>query len=80
MGCDLGIKGRSPFTGLNIEPSFHEQILARPSSKDRGPEDPTLVQPLEGGRFVTDLISAFYWSIGVLEYWTTEHTTNIYQE
>jgi len=32
------------------------------------------------GRFVTDLISASYWSIGVLEYWKTEHTTNIYQE
>jgi len=39
-----------------------------------------LVQPLEGGRFVTELISNFKWSVGVLEYWKTEHMTNIYRE
>jgi len=32
------------------------------------------------GRFVTKLISTINWSVGVLEYWKTEHMTNICQE
>jgi len=32
------------------------------------------------GRFLTELLSTFNWSVGVLEYWKTEHMTNICRE
>jgi hypothetical protein len=37
------------------------------TSKDPGPEEPGFGSIPERGRCVTELISTFYWSVGVLE-------------
>gem|GEM_PF-3995812 len=62
---------------------IYPEEFKRPSpdiSKESGPRGPGFGSTPGRGRFMTELLSTFNWSVGVLEYWKTEHMTNIFRE